>query len=177
MAQRPLGPLLVVPQFEDMINAPETKLSVPPEPVANQILQDPIFGHLSSMWNNIETSQELSLRHQTNEIALVQGAASAGIPVDVMRKTMERVADQFGEDLASRLLSRLQRPESMTASVLSGPPPPPPPRGVSMGAGPDTPMTGDMNVGTEAPGTRSMQVGTEAPSMRSMPQCYFGTGR
>ena len=33
------------------------------EPVANQILQDPIFGHLSSMWNNIETSQELSLRH------------------------------------------------------------------------------------------------------------------
>ena len=48
MARRPLGPLLVVPQFEDMINA-ETKISVPPEPVAEHILQDPIFGHLSSM--------------------------------------------------------------------------------------------------------------------------------
>ncbi len=168
MARRPLGPLLVVPQFEDMIDAPETKISVPPEPVANQILQDPIFGHLSSMWNNIETSQELSLRHQTNEIALVQGAASAGIPVDVMRKTMERVADQFGEDLASRLLSRLQRPESMTASVLSGPPaPPPPPGGVSMGAGPDAPMTGEMGVGSEVR-TSSMGVGTEGPGMRSM---------
>ena len=32
MARRPLGPLLVVPQFEDMINAPETRISVPPEP-------------------------------------------------------------------------------------------------------------------------------------------------
>ena len=80
MARRPRGPLLVVPQFEDVINAPETKISVPPEPVANQIVQDPIFGHLSSTWNNVETSQELALRHQTNEIALVQGAASAGIP-------------------------------------------------------------------------------------------------
>ena len=98
----------------------------------------------------------------------MQGAASAGIPVDVMRKTMERVADQFGEDLANKFLSRLQRPESMTASVLSAPPPPPPQGGVSIGAGPDTPMTGDMNVGTEAPGTRSMQVGTEAPGTRSM---------
>ena len=76
--------------------------------------------------NNIETSQELSLLRQTNEIALAQGAASAGIPVGVIRKTMERVADQLGEDLANRLLSRLQRPESMTASVLSAPPPPPP---------------------------------------------------
>ena len=126
MARRPLGPLLVVPQFEDMINAPETRISVPPEPVANQVLQDPIFGRLSTMWNNIEASEELSLRHQTNQVALVQGAASVGIPVDVMRKTMERMADQYGEDLASRLLSRLQRPESMTTSVLSGPPPPPP---------------------------------------------------
>ena len=119
MARRPLGPLLVVPQFEDVITAPETRISVPPEAVANQILQDPIFGHLSTMWNNIETSEELSLRHQTNQVALVQGAASVGIPVDVMRKTMERMADQYGEDLASRLLSRLQRPESMTTSVLS----------------------------------------------------------
>ena len=67
MARRPLGPLLVVPQFEDMINASETRISVPPEPVANQILQNPIFGHLSTMWNNIETSEELSLRHQTNQ--------------------------------------------------------------------------------------------------------------
>ena len=38
MARRPLGPLLVVPQFEDMINAPETRISVPREPVVNQIL-------------------------------------------------------------------------------------------------------------------------------------------
>ena len=48
MARRLLGPLLVVPQFEGMINAPETRISMPPEPVANQILQDPIFGHLST---------------------------------------------------------------------------------------------------------------------------------
>ena len=79
MARRPLGPLLVVPQFEDMINAPETRISVPPEPIANQIVQDPIFGHLSTMWNNIETSEELSLRHHTNQAALVQGASNVGI--------------------------------------------------------------------------------------------------
>ena len=168
MARRPLGPLLVVPQFEDMISAPDTRISVPPEPVANQILQDPIFGHLSSMWNNIETSQELSLRHQTNQIALVQGAASVGIPIDVMRKTMERVADQHGEDLANRLLARLQRPESMTTSVLSGPPPPPPPGAGGVSVGPDAPMTADMMVGTEEPGRYSVQVGTEAPGTRSM---------
>ena len=53
------------------------------------------------MWNNIETSEELSLRHHTNQAALVQGASSVGIPIDVMRKTMERVADQYGEDLAN----------------------------------------------------------------------------
>jgi hypothetical protein len=151
-----------------MISAPDTRISVPPEPVANQILQDPIFGHLSSMWNNIETSQELSLRHQTNEIALVQGAASVGIPIDVMRKTMERVADQHGEDLANRLLARLQRPESMTTSVLSGPPPPPPPGAGGVSVGPDAPMTADMMVGTEEPGRYSVQVGTEAPGTRSM---------
>ena len=104
MARRPLGPLLIVPQFEDMINAPETRSSVPPEPIANQIAQDPIFGHLSTMWNNIETSEELSLRHHTNQAALVQGASNVGIPIDVMRKTMERVADQYGEDLANRLI-------------------------------------------------------------------------
>ena len=118
MARRPLGPLLVVPQFEDMINAPETRIRVPPEPVANQIVQDPIFGHLSTMWNNIETSEELSLRHHTNQAALVQGAASVGIPIDVMRKTMGRVADQCGEDLANKLIGRLQRPESITTSVF-----------------------------------------------------------
>ena len=125
MARRPLGPLLVAPQFEDMINAPETRISVPPEPIANQIVQGRIVGHLSTMWNNIKTSEELLLRHHTNQAALVQGAASVGIPVDVMRKTMERVADQYGEDLANRLIGRLQRPESMTTSVF-GPPPPPP---------------------------------------------------
>ena len=67
MARRSLGPLLIVPQFEDMINAPETRISGPPEPIANQIVQDPIFGHLSTMWNNIETSEELALRHHTNQ--------------------------------------------------------------------------------------------------------------
>ena len=125
MARRPVGPLLVVPQCEDMINAPETRISVPPEPIANQIVQDPIFGHLSTMWNNIETSEELSLRHHTNQAALAQAAASVGIPIDVMRTTMERVADQYGEDLANKLIGRLQRPESVTTSVF-GPPPPPP---------------------------------------------------
>ena len=137
MARRLLGPLLVVPQFEDMINAPETRISVPPEPIANQIVQDPIFGHLSTMWNNIETSEELSLRHHTNQAALVKGASNAGIPLDVMRKTMERVADQYGEDLANRLIGRLQRPESMTTSVFGPPPPPPGAGGVSMGVGTD----------------------------------------
>ena len=57
----------------------------------------------------------------------MQGASNVGIPIDVMRKTMERVADQYGEDLANRLIGRLQRPESMTTSVF-GPPPPPPGR-------------------------------------------------
>ena len=112
-----------------MINAPETRISVPPEHFANQIVEGPIFGHLSSMWNNIETSQALSLRRQTKQVALVQGAASVGIPIDVMRKTMERVPDQYGEDLANMLLAKLQRPESLTTSVLSAPPPPPPPPG------------------------------------------------
>ena len=56
MARRPLGPLLVVLQFEDMITTPETRIGVPPEPVAKQLLQDPVFGRLSSTWNNIETS-------------------------------------------------------------------------------------------------------------------------
>ena len=85
MARRPLGPLLVVPQFEDMINAPEARIGTPPEPIANKIAQGPIFGHLSTMWNNVETSEELSLRHHTNRAAVVQGAASVGIPI--MRKT------------------------------------------------------------------------------------------
>ena len=120
----------VVPQFQDMINALETRTRVPPEPIANQIVQDPIFGHVSTMWNNIETSEELSLRHHTNQAALVQGAASVGIAIDVVRKPMERVADQYGEDIAKTLIGRLQRPESMTASVL-GPPPPPPRAGVA----------------------------------------------
>ena len=83
MARRPLGPLLVVPQFEDMINAPETRISLPPEPIANQIAQDPIFSHLRTKWSNIETSEELSLRHHTNQAALAQGAVSVGIPIDV----------------------------------------------------------------------------------------------
>ena len=87
-------------------------------------MQDPIFGHLSTMWNNIETSEELSLRHHTNQPALVQGASNVGIPIDAMRKTAERVADQYGEDLANDLIGRLQRPESMTTSVF-GPPPRP----------------------------------------------------
>ena len=94
MARRPLGPLLVVPQFEDMINAPETRISIPPEPIANQIAQDPIFGHLSPMWNNIETSEGLSLRHHANQAALAQGAANVGISIDIMRKAIERAADQ-----------------------------------------------------------------------------------
>ena len=36
----------------------------------------------------------------------MQGASSVGIPIDVMRKTMERVADQYGEDLANKLIGR-----------------------------------------------------------------------
>ena len=118
MARRPLGPLLVVPQFEDMINAPETRISVPPESIANQIVQGPIFGHLSMMWNNIETSEELALRHHANQEALVRGAANVGVSIDMMRKTMERVADQFGEELANSLVGRLQRPVSYTHLTL-----------------------------------------------------------
>ena len=50
----------------------------------------------------------------------------------MMRKTMERVADQFGEDLANQLIGRLQRPESMTSSVFGPPPPPPGAGGVNV---------------------------------------------
>jgi hypothetical protein len=153
-----------------MINAPETRISVPPEPIANQIVQDPIFGHLSTMWNNIETSEELSLRHHTNQAALVQGAASVGIPIDVMRKTMERVADQYGEDLANRLIGRLQRPESMTTSVLRPAAPAPGAGGVSVGTGPmtaDAAWAQDRRLRTRTWALRcrmrSAMVGTEAP--------------
>ena len=101
-----------------------------------------------------------------------RAAANVGISIDMMRKTMERVADQFGEDLANQLIGRLQRPESMTSAVFS--PPPPGAGGVSVGAGP---TTADVNmgtdamrstmVGTDAPGMRSTMVGTEAPGLRS----------
>ena len=110
----------------------------------------------------------LSLRHHTNQAALVQGASNVGIPI------MERVADQYGEDLASKLIGRLQRPESMTTSVFGPPPPPPGAGGVSVGAGPTTavvnvgtgPTTADVNMGTEVP-MRSTMVGTETPGTYS----------
>ena len=142
-----------------MINAPETRISVPPEPIANQIVRGPIFDHPSTMWNNIETSEELSLRHHANQAALAQGTANVGVPIDVMRKAMERVADQYGEDIANKLIGRLQRPESMTTRVFGPPPAPPGTGGVSVGTGP---TTADVNMGTEVP-MRSTMVGTEAP--------------
>ena len=66
---------------------------------------------------------------------------------------MERVADQYGEDLANTLIERLQRPESMTTSVFGPPPPPPGAGGVSVGTGPmgTGPTTADVNMGTEVP--------------------------
>jgi hypothetical protein len=79
-----------------------------------------------------------------------------------MRKTMERVAGQYGKDLANKLIGRLQRPESMTTSVFGPPPPPPGAGGVSMGA------RASMGVGTDAPASTSMGVGTDAPGSTGM---------
>ena len=113
-------------------------------------------------------------------MALAQGAASVGIPIDVVRKAMEGMADHYGEDLANKLIGRLQRPESMTTSVFGPPPPPPGAGGVSVGTSSDMgPTTADVNMGAEvpmrsamvgakAPGTYSVQVGTNPLGSRSV---------
>jgi hypothetical protein len=41
------------------------------------------------------------------------------VPIDVMRKLMERVADQHGEAIASRLLLKLRGGLDTTAIVLA----------------------------------------------------------
>ena len=86
----------------------------------SEILDDPIFQALGSMWNRIETSQELAVKHQENQVAFMQGAANVGVPIDVMRKLMERVADQHGEAIASSLLLKLRGGLDAAASSSSG---------------------------------------------------------
>ena len=73
MARKPLGPLAIIPQFEDMGRTRGATIKPPPEDFVSEILDDPIFHALGSMWNRIETSQELAVKHQENQVAFMQG--------------------------------------------------------------------------------------------------------
>ena len=142
MARKPLGPLAIIPQFEDMVRTPDATIKLPPEDFVSEILDDPIFQALGTLWNKIETTQELAVKHQENQLAFMQGAANVGVPIDVMRKLMERMADQHGEAVASRLLLRLRGGGGLESTVSASPGPPPAPGagGVAMtstAAGPD----------------------------------------
>jgi len=160
MARKPLGPFSIVPQFDDMLGELGGYVKMPPENQVSEILGDPIFQALGNMWNRIESSEELVVKHQANEVAYMQGAANVGIPIDVMRKLVARVADQHGAALAASMVQRL-RQRDLTAVVPGAPPPPSPgaggatvgaatasravgadtaSTGVSAGAGPDEPM-------------------------------------
>jgi hypothetical protein len=92
--RKPLGPFSIVPQFEDMLDEMRDYVKMPPENFVSDVLDDPIFQALGSMWNRIETSEELIVKHQANQVAFMQGASNSGVPIDVMRKLMERVVDQ-----------------------------------------------------------------------------------
>jgi hypothetical protein len=92
MARKPLGPFSIVPQFDDMLGELGGYVKMPPENHVSEILGDPIFQALGNMWNRIESSEELVVKHQANEVAYMQGAANVGIPIDVMRKLVARVA-------------------------------------------------------------------------------------
>ena len=179
MARKPLGPLAIIPQFEDMVRTPDATIKPPPEDFVSDILDDPIFQALGSMWNRIETSQELAVKHQENQVAFMQGAANVGVPIDVMRKLMERMADQHGEAVASRLLLRL-RGGGLESTVTSSPGPPPAPgaggvavasTAVGPDAGPDAPGMVTTGSGGGPPG-RSVET-SAAPEMRST---MVGTG-
>ena len=39
----------------------------------------PIFQALGNMWNRTESSEELVVKHQANEVAYMQGAANVGV--------------------------------------------------------------------------------------------------
>ena len=174
MARKPLGPLAIIPQFEDMVRTPDATIKPPPEDFVSEILDDPIFQALGSMWNRIETSQELAVKHQENQVAFMQGAANVGVPIDVMRKLMERVADQHGEAIASRLLLKLRGGLDATASSPSGGPPPAAPGAggvavASTGVGPDAPAmatTGSGSDGGPGGGPPGRDVGASA-----IPRC------
>ena len=125
MARKPLGPFSIVPQFDDMLGELGGYVKMPPENHVTEILGDPIFQALGNMWNRIESSEELAVKHQANEVALMQGAANVGAPIDVMRKLIERVADQHGAALASSLVQSL-RQRDVAAVALGAPPPPAP---------------------------------------------------
>ena len=122
MARQPLGPFSIVPQFDDMLGELGGYVKMPPENHVTEILGDPIFQALGNMWNRIESSEELVVKRQANEVGCMQGAANVGVPIDVMRKLVERVADQHG---AAQCLRQRD-----LAAVVPGAPPPP-----ALGAG------------------------------------------
>ena len=64
MARKPLGPLAIIPQFEDMVRTLDATIKLPPEDFVSEILDDPIFQALGTLWNKIETTQELAVKHQ-----------------------------------------------------------------------------------------------------------------
>ena len=115
----------MVPQFDDMLGELGGYVKMPPENHVTEILGDPIFQALGNMWNRIESSEELVVKHQANEVAYMQGAANVGVPIDVMRKLVKRVADQNGAARASSLVQRL-RQRDLEAVVPGAPPPPAP---------------------------------------------------
>ena len=164
-----------------MVRTPDATIEPPPEDFVSEILGDPIFQALGSMWNRIEASQELAVKHQENQVAFMQGAANVGVPIDVMRKLMERVADQHGEAIASHLLLKLRGGLESTVSSSPGPPPAPGAGGVAVSVA--RPSVASTGVGTDAPATTvstgsggdggggppGRDVGTSAmPEMRSV---------
>jgi hypothetical protein len=147
MARKPLGPFSIVPQFEDMLDELGGYVKMPPENYVSDVLDDPIFQALGNMWNRIETSEELVVKHQANQVAFMQGASNLGVPADVMRKLMERVVDQHGAAVASDLMKRLR--EGPVTTTPGAPPPPPGAGGVSVGTATDSAVT--RGIGTDAP--------------------------
>ena len=51
MARKPLEPLAIIPQFEDMVRTPDATIKLRPEDSVSKILDDPIFQALGTLWN------------------------------------------------------------------------------------------------------------------------------
>ena len=119
----------------------------------------------------------------------MQGAVNVGVPIDVMRKLVDRAVEQHGDAVAWRLMLRLRRGGGLDSTVTSSPGPPPAPGAggvavtltavgpdagpavtASTGSGGDGPPSGGppgRSVETNTmPETRSTMVNT-MPEMRS----------